>query len=116
MVGEVKGEDVRLGGSHWPGCWHHLWGGHEGVCAGVAIVPSSEVAVVRGHNGVLLSLLHILPPPLPNARPTCICQYCASYGGQGFVLSVKGRGGEGRGRGGGVSNVHQRAMAVPTLL
>ena len=64
----------------------HLWGGHKGVCAGVAIISTSEVAVVGGHNGVLLSLLHVLPPPLPNAGPTGVGQHSAPQGRQGLVL------------------------------
>lgn len=97
--GRVGREDVeevggRQGVEEWAGGYRggrwclraHLWGGHKGVCAGVAIVPPSEVAVVGGHNGVLLSLLHVLPPPLPNAGPTGVGQHSAPQGRQGLVL------------------------------
>ena len=41
----------------------------------IGVVPSSEVPVVAGDDGVLLSLLDVLPVPLTNARPTSIGQH-----------------------------------------
>ena len=38
----------------------HLRGGHKGVGGRVAVITWCEVAVVWGHNGVLVSLLYIL--------------------------------------------------------
>ena len=55
----------------------------------VGVVPSSEVPVVAGDDGVLLSLLDVLSVPLTNARPTGIRQHQASYVLQGLVLQCQ---------------------------
>ena len=41
---------------------------------GVGVVTPSEVAVVRGHDGVLLALLHVLAIPLTDARAARVGQ------------------------------------------
>lgn len=41
--------------------WVYLGGGNERVRCGVSVVPGSEVSVVGGDDGVLLSLFHIAP-------------------------------------------------------
>ena len=52
----------------------------------VSIIPSSKVPVVASDNGVLLSLLDVLPVPLTNARPTSIGQNQATHVLQGLIL------------------------------
>ena len=52
----------------------------------VGVVPSCEVPVVAGDDGVLLSLLDVLSVPLTNAWPTGISQHQTSYVPQGLVL------------------------------
>lgn len=41
--------------------WVYLGGGNKRVRCGVSVVPGSEVSVVGGDDGVLLSLFHIAP-------------------------------------------------------
>ena len=53
---------------------------------GIGVVPSSEVPVVAGDNGVLLSLLDVLPVPLTNAWPTSIGQHQTTHVLQRLVL------------------------------
>ena len=38
----------------------------------IGVIPSSEVPIVAGDDGVLLPLLDVLSVPLTNARPTSI--------------------------------------------
>lgn len=53
---------------------HHFGRRHEAVRGGIRVVPPREVPVVRGDDGVLLSLLYILAVPLPDARPARVRQ------------------------------------------
>ena len=39
----------------------YLGGSDEGMCLGVSIVPGGEVPVEGSHDGVLVSLLDVLP-------------------------------------------------------
>ena len=74
------------------------------MCGWVGIVPSSEVPVVAGDNGVLLSHLDVLPVPLADAGPTGVGQHHTPNLSQGLVLQRGGGGGgggEGEGREGG---------------
>ena len=56
------------------------------MCFWVGVIPSSEVPVVAGHDGVLVSLLNVLTVPLSNAWTTGIGQYHCSYVLEGLVL------------------------------
>ena len=61
---------------------------HKSVCFRVGVVPPSEVPVIAGHNGVLVSLLNVLTVPLSNAWTTGIGQYHPPYVLEGLVLCV----------------------------
>ena len=52
----------------------HLRTGHEAVGGGVGVVTTGEVPVVARHDGVLLSLLHVLSVPLTDARTTSVSE------------------------------------------
>ncbi len=65
----------------------------------VRIVPSSEVPIVAGDDGVGLPFLDILSVPLSNARSTGVGQDHSSNILQGFVLGREG------GREGGCINI-----------
>ena len=56
----------------------------------IGIVPSGEVPVVAGDDGVLLSHLHVLPVPLPDAGPTGVGQDHTPDLRQGLVLQEGG--------------------------
>ena len=60
------------------------------MCGWVGVVPASEVTVIAGDDGVSLSLLHVLPVPLSNARATGIGQHQCPNLPQRLVL-VEGR-------------------------
>ncbi len=47
---------------------HEFWGQHEGVRAGVRVVPPREVPVVRRHDRVLVSVFDVV-----SAKLKCSC-------------------------------------------
>ena len=61
----------------------------ESVGGRVSVITAGEVTVVRGHNGVLLSLLDILTVPLTNARATSIGQDSTTELAEGLRLENK---------------------------
>ena len=64
----------------------------EGVRGGVGVVAADEVPVVRGHDGVLLALLRVLPVPLPDARPAGVSEHDAAElpRGLGDIVALDG--------------------------
>lgn len=66
---EVAGERKRR---------HDLRGGNKGVRRGVRVVTASEVPVVRGDDGVCLTLWNVLAVPLANAGAARIGEHDTS--------------------------------------
>lgn len=57
----------------------------------VSVITSSEVTVVRVHDGVLLSLLHVFAVPLADARAASVGQHGASELSERLSLECNGK-------------------------
>ena len=63
------------------------------MCGGVSVVTAGEVTVVRGDDGVSLSLLDVLPIPLTDTRTTRIGKYETTRSFESTNLTITLNGG-----------------------
>lgn len=73
-TGELVGEGIEIQAAGNAEGRHQFRRGDEAVRGRVGVVASREVSVVRGDDGVLLPLFHVLAVPLADARSASVGQ------------------------------------------